>query len=176
VKTSEPDSSAVRTGSVKNTESVETTKLPAQIFRASHPKHGELEIIQHEKTDNKIQFTLTLRQTNNRQNSIIDVEMETSKSARNYKGKSSVGYNYIDLDDLQGKSIGYVLHCVACKLATQLGADLLVIDDVVEPAMRAMCQKVNMKPLFDESYSIEPSTGESSFRHKAIDKGWVVEF
>jgi hypothetical protein len=73
-------------------------------------------------------------------------------------------------------SIGYVLHCAACNVAKQLGADLLVIDDVGEPAMHAMCQKVNMTPLFHDSYSINPSVGEESFRQKSMDKGWQPQF
>ena len=161
--------------SVAKVIEIDERKLPGKIFKASHAEHGALKIIQREKSDSQISFKLEL-EPNEGVGLEVDIDMESSKSSRNYKGKSSVGYNYIDLDDLQGKSIGYVLHCAACNIAKQLQADLLVVDDVVEPAMHAMCEKADMTKLFDDSYSINPSLGEESFRDKSMAKGWRLDF
>lgn len=154
---------------------IELASLGKEQHRAFHPQHGALTITRQSKAGVDLSFSLELTSKAGDTSEVV-VDVAASKSARNYKGQSALGYNYINLDDLQGKSIGYPLHCAICIAARELNADLVVVDDVVEPAMHAMCQKVSMRCLHGESYSIDPRIGESSFRHKSIEKGWQVEF
>lgn len=156
--------------------SIEKARLPENTYKAFHPKLGAVSISRKNKTSNQLEFDIKLK-TPNADTITGSHQMYVTQSARNYKNQTAVGYNYIDLGDLQGKGIGYVLHCAAALSAKALGADLLVIDDALEPGMQSLCKGARMHFLqqFD-SYSIEPADGEKSFRHKAIDKGWQLDF
>lgn len=152
--------------------SVEERPLPATVIRANHPTHGDLTITRKAKTGNELKFEFEL--IGGKGDTInVSHEMFVTKSARNYYGKSAVGYNYIDLGDLQGKGIGCLYHAVASAAAKELGVDLFIVDDVAEEAMRKLCNGAGMTRLF-ESYSISPKMAERAFSNNAANKGWLI--
>lgn len=156
--------------------SIEKSTLPEATYKAFNPKFGTVSILRKHKTSNQLEFEIQLK-TPSAEIITGSHELYVTQSARNYKNQTAVGYNYIDLGDLQGKGIGYLFHCAAAASAKALGADLFVVDDALEPGMQSLCKGARMYFLQHcDSYSIEPAAGETSFRHKAIENGWQLDF
>ena len=157
---------------------VESKVLPGAVFKASHPDHGDLTITRKAKSGDQKELDFDLELTGKDGAVVNDAHsMFVSKSARGYQ-QSAVGYNYIDLDSLAGKGVGYVYHAMAAASAKALGVSLFVVDDVVEEAMHSLCRGAGMRPSDQNSddrnsYSLAPSAMERACRAKAESKGWT---
>lgn len=154
---------------------IESRLLAPKVLRANHPVHGELTISREEKSEQQNELTFKLHLVKPNGDTFEDSHtMYVTRSARNYRNESAVGYNYIDLDEeFQGKGVGYVLHAAAAEAAKELDARLLVIDDVSTDAMRAFCVRTGMTANCD-SYSLSPMLAEEVFTQKAFARGWTM--
>ena len=78
MKIFQESSSTAPIGSATKTENIETSQLPKQSFKAFHSVHGSLEILQHEKIDNNLRFTLALQPPEDAQKIEVEIDMEKS--------------------------------------------------------------------------------------------------
>lgn len=94
----------------------------------------------------------------------------------NGKPYSALCYSFIDMDDMQGMGLGYLLHAIASDVGSRLGVDGLVVLDVISNGMHALCNGAGMSRGLlpgTSNYSIAVLEGKASFTNKAIEKGWL---
>lgn len=60
-------------------------------------------------------------------------------------GTSSVGYGDIDISNVGGRGIIYLVHRVFASTGGQLGVAMFVVESIVNPALDHVCQNCGMR-------------------------------
>jgi len=165
------------TGTSRNSPvDFEKQALPPVRGLVNHADHGGLRVARAAKEpgSTRVRFDLALVGVDGQRSSTIHSVYVINSDDR-HGGRSTLGFGDIDFpSEMQGKGIGSVYLDAVAQTARDLGVDLVVVQNVVTPAMDAVCTKLGMRTVGRSDYALDPATLHENALARGKQKGWGV--
>lgn len=159
----------------------EGSPLPVMYYQFTHAAHGTLTIKRYAKLPgtNQINFKLKLVPHGGGARILETCHLAVENQDAGLMatpqgvGRSTVGYGDIDISNVGGRGIIYVVHHVFGLTGLDLGVGMFIVVNIVSDALDHVCQQTGMGwGLHPASYQATCAQARDGSLARAAQRGW----